>query len=657
MTTTLSHTQRETLAALVDTFVASVPRDDDPHGFYATAGTAVGADRAAEQYLVTKLPAEQCSGLLQILDALAGMGLKDQPLAVRVASMRIVAGITPEARTGIDALRQLSVMMAYGVTNPEGRNAFWPGMEYPGPRTTPPRTTKPMHPIVPEPATVIEADAVVVGSGSGGGVIAAVLAQAGRRVVVLEAGGYFDESDFPQRELWALENLYLRGGVFATADRMVNLVAGGALGGGSTVNWSNSVRPRADIRKRWASEFGLVDVDTDSFDAHIDAVMHRIKANDLVAHQNGPHQRLAEGATRLGYHYRRALLNIDPAGFDPELAGYSGFGDVTGAKQGTLKTFLPDAADAGARVLVHARADRVVVENGRAAGVEATYTDPATERTVRFVVRAPQVVAAGGSLETPALLLRSGIGGPALGRNLRLHPSGMVSGMYADPQDSWLGPAQAGILDEFATADDGFGFIVEGVNHSPATAGSALPWQGPAEHKELMRRARYRTDLVAIVQDRGSGRVTIDDAGQAVHWYPFTDELDRGHFYDGLETVARIHQAAGADQILVNSQQVAPWRRGQDLDAFIADIRATPIGLAGIPAASAHQMCSARMGTDPATSVATPTGELHDTPGVWIGDASAFPTCSGVNPMVSCMALARRTAHNMLGATAAKVAR
>jgi choline dehydrogenase-like flavoprotein len=59
---------------------------------------------------------------------------------------------------------------------------------------------------------------------------------------------------------------------------------------------------------------------------------------------------------------------------------------------------------------------------------------------------------------------------------------------------------------------------------------------------------------------------------------------------------------------------------------------------------SAHQMGTARMGADSQTSVANPFGELHDVKGVWIGDGSAFPTASGTNPMVTIMALARRTA-------------
>jgi choline dehydrogenase-like flavoprotein len=90
------------------------------------------------------------------------------------------------------------------------------------------------------------------------------------------------------------------------------------------------------------------------------------------------------------------------------------------------------------------------------------------------------------------------------------------------------------------------------------------------------------------------------------------------------------------------------WRRGTDLDGFIAQMEDDPLAAGGRTLFSAHQMGTARMGTDPATSVADPHGQLHDTPGVWIGDTSAFPTASGANPMLTCMALAHRTANALL---------
>jgi choline dehydrogenase-like flavoprotein len=640
--------QRKTLTAIVDTFVAAVPREDDPTGFYAAKGSDIGADVATEDYLVTHLPDEQLAGLLRLLDVAALIGLKNQPQAIREAIIANLAGITPETAGAIAAIYQLSVIFAYSLPGPQGHNPLWAGMGYPGPAQAPPSDApKTLEVITPSGETTLEADVVVVGSGSGGGVAAAVLAQAGKRVVVLEAGGYFNESDFVQLEPLAYRNLFLRGGFFPSADGMVSIAAGSTVGGGSTVNWSNSLLTPATVRSSWAKD-GLTDVDTPAFDEHLQAVFERISCNDKVATQNAPHHRLAEGAAKLGYSYRVAMLNIDPDKFDPNLIGYSGMGDQTGAKQGTLRTYLQDASDAGAKLLPNTRAERILTESGRAVGVEATYTDPQTRESSRVVVHAPSVVAAAGALETPALLLRSGIGGPAVGAELRLHPASLVTGIYDEPQDPWYGPAMAGIMNEFAEANDCHGYIVECVQHLPGLFTTVVPWLGGEQHKELTRKYRYRADWVFIVKDRGAGTVTIDDNGESAHWYPFTDELDRRHFREAAVTSIRMQEAAGAQQIFLAGQPFAPWQRGEDLDAFIEKVNQVPIGPGGTPVFSAHQMCSAKLGSDPQTCVAKPNGELHDTTGVWIADASGMPCCSGVNPMVSVMALARRTAMNML---------
>jgi choline dehydrogenase-like flavoprotein len=639
--------QREALRAIVDTFVASVPREDDPSGFYATKGSDVGADVATELYLVSHLPDQQLAGLLQLIDAAAG-GLKDQPQGVREAIVANIAGSSTEAAQAVAALYQLSVMFAYGLSDAQGRNPLWDGMGYPGPVQAPPDVPKTLRLITPSGETTLEADVVVVGSGSGGGVAAAVLAQAGKRVIVLEAGGYRNESDFVQLELAAYQNLFLRGGFFPSADGMVSIAAGATVGGGSTVNWSNSLLTPASVRARWAEDAGLADAHTPAFDEHLQAVVDRIKCNDKVATQNGPHQRLREGASKLGYSYRVVTLNVDPDKYDPNLVGFSGMGDQTGAKQSTLRTYLQDASDAGASLVPDTRADRILTESGRAAGVEATYTDPRTQHSSRVVIHAPSVVVAAGSLETPALLLRSGIGGPAVGAELRLHPASLVSGIYDEPQDPWYGPAMAGVVNEFAEVNDGFGYIVECVQHLPGLFTTVVPWLSGEQHKELTSKYRYRADWVFIVKDRGAGSVTIDENGESVHWYPFTDELDRRNFREAAVTSIRMQEAAGAQQIFLAGQPFAPWNRGEDLEAFIEKVNQIPIGPGGTPVFSAHQMCSAQLGIDPRTSVAKPNGELHDTAGVWIADASGMPTCSGVNPMLSVMALARRTAMNMV---------
>jgi len=640
----LTDLQRETLTLVADTFVASVPRDDDPDGFFARKASDLGVPAVVEQFLTEKLPEDQRTGLLTLIDTMAAVGLKNQPLVTREVILKVVAGIAPEAQAGVDALRMMCIMMAYGLPDETGGNPFWKTWNYPGPVSAPPYTPKTITPLVPDGDTTLSADVVIVGSGSGGGVVAGELARAGHDVVVLEMGGYFNENDFNQSELWAYENLYLRGGYFPSVEGNVSLIAGSALGGGSLINWSNSVRPRPDIRARWAQEFGMAGVDGDEFDGHVDAVLERISANTDCSDYNEPHKRLAEGAEAFGWHVRKAALNVAPDRYDAGVAGFTGYGDQTGAKQGTMKTYLQDAADAGARILVRTAVERIVMEDGRAAGVEASYADPVTGASAKVSVRAPHVVVACGSLETPALLLRSGIGGPAVGQNLHLHPSTVVGGMYAEDQASWWGPPQAAILDEFADKDDGYGYIIEGTQHSFALLAATARWKDAADHKDLMAKIGRASWFVGIVQDRGSGTVGIDEAGQAVHSYPLDDELDRRHVHEMLESMIRMHVAAGAEEIYLGHPTLEPWKKGEDLEAYIAGVTAEPVGFGGIAMFSAHQMSSAGMGNDPSTSVAKPSGELHDTPGVWIGDTSAFPTCSGVNPMVSCMSLARRTA-------------
>ena len=650
METALTTGQRDTLAAIVDTFVPSVVRDDDPAGFFATKGTDVGAHLAAEQYLLTRLPAEQLVGMQQLLDAVAATGFGDQPQAAREATIAGLSGVSPEIHAGVAALKQLSMLFAYGLPDAQGSNPFWAGMGYPGPVQAPPQTPKTLTTVTPADGQVFEADVVIVGSGCGGGLIAGKLAQAGNTVIVVELGGYNNESDFVQLELAAYQTLFLRGGFFPSADGNLAIATASTVGGGSTVNWSNSLVTPKRVRDSWAAA-GLTDVAGPSFDDHLAAVMERIGCNDKVSTQNEVHSRITDAATKLGYSYRVTPLNVDPDRYDPALAGYSGMGDQTGAKQSTMLTYLQDACDAGALIMTNTRADRILVENGSAAGIEGTYTDPVTGQTARVVVTAPTVVAAAGSLETPALLLRSGIGGPAVGKGLHTHPATLVAGIYDSPQEQWYGPAMAGAMDEFAESNEGYGYLIEGVQHLPALFATVVPWLTGEQNKELCQKYRYRSDFLVLLKDRGTGSVTIDDAGEAVHWYPFDDELDRQNFRHALVTCIRMHEAAGAQQIFTAGQTIAPWQRGEDLEAYIEKVNQIPIGPGGTPVFCAHQMSSARLGSDPQTSVADTLGELHDTSGVWIGDASGMPTCSGANPMLTVMALAHRTATNILTKT------
>ena len=648
--------QRRTLLVFCDTLIPSLPPPSgadgagDPHGFWARAASHLGVPEAIEAVLLQSgAPEEQLEGLAALLDSLAEQGMvPEASQEVREQLVHAFSDSGPEALAGIHTLRGLTLSLFYALPDlGTGRNPSWDAIGYPGPQRQPPAEPKPLAVRRPEAgaeAMTIEADVCVVGSGAGGGVVAGTLAAAGKQVCVLELGGYFNEADFNQLEVWGYQNLYLRGGPMPTAEGQVSIQAGSSLGGGTVINWQNCLRTFPWVRREWAREHRLEGVDGPDYDRYLDQVMERIGATDSCSELNGPHQRLKEGCEALGWEFELITRNVDPARHDPDLAGYVGFGDVTGAKLSTQKTYLADAHEHGADLVVNCRAERVLVENGRAAGVEGTYVGP-DGATARIVVRAPQVVVACGSIESPALLRRSGIGGPAVGDYLRLHPAGAVFANYDEPQDGWWGPPQSGLSHEFAEGPDGHGFLLEGAHHAIGITAAAVPWESGREHKEEIARFRNTSGLILLIRDRGHGRVDVDAAGNAVPSYRLVDDLDVANFRAGLQAVARVHEAAGAERIMALNRRRLAWSRGEDFDAFLTRLRDCSLAPHEHAVFSAHQMGSCRMGADPATSVANPWGELHDTPGVWVGDASAFPTASGTNPMVTIMALARRTAE------------
>ena len=644
MTEWMTDNRRTALRAICDTVVPSIARTDDATGFWARKSTDVGTDQAIIGVLAT-MPAEQRDGLLGLVDVLGAQGIVHASPLSREQLLSRTALLGPMAAIGVGALTKLILFLTYGQPDPAtGQNPMWKEFGYPGPVSMPPQKPKPISPVVPAGDVTINADVVVVGSGSGGGVIAGKLAGAGLKVVVLEAGGYFDESDFNQLELWAYQNIYWRGGPTLTADMNINIQAGATLGGGSTVNWTNCLRTRTWVREEWAREHGLEGVDGPDYDRHLDAVSQRIGVNDNCSELNGPNQRLKDGADKLGWAFRVLSRNADPATYDPVSAGYLGFGDQSGSKLGTMKTYLQDAFDAGADIIVRCRASKVLVEAGRAAGVEATYADPVTGATAKVTVRAPQIVVAGGSLESPALLLRSGIGGPAVGKNLRLHPVALIFGVYREKQDSWWGAPMTGMIDQFEHPDHGYGFLIQTPQYTTGTTAAFIPFTTAASHKEVMSRFPNVSVSIGLTRDHGHGQVAIDANGEAVPTYSVTDEIDLANLKKSIEVQTRMHHAAGALRISAVAEGLPTWRWGDNLEAYIAKVKAIPFGFGGHRMFSAHQMGTCRMGKDPKTSVAGPFGELHDTPGVWIGDASAFPTASGVNPMLSVMGLAHRTA-------------
>jgi choline dehydrogenase-like flavoprotein len=179
---------------------------------------------------------------------------------------------------------------------------------------------------------------------------------------------------------------------------------------------------------------------------------------------------------------------------------------------------------------------------------------------------------------------------------------------------------------------------------------ASYPWQDGASHKELMQAFRWQAPFITVARDHGEGEVVLDELGRAVVRWGLDDPVDRRLAQRAHKELVRLHHAAGASEIFTAHQALLRWRRGDDIDGFLDQVESASYEPNDVACFTAHQMGSCRMGSDPSESVADGRGELHDTKGVWIGDASAFPTAPGVNPMISIMSLAHRTADQMLDA-------
>ncbi|GAA2891336.1 GMC oxidoreductase [Actinoplanes cyaneus] len=632
--------QTQVLRLLCDTVVPSMDHPDDADGFWSRRATDVGADLGVLA-TIAAMPAGQQEALGGLLDALGAQGFAT---ASQQQREQILAALGPVAAP----LTSLILLLTYGMPDVTGRNPNWSRLGYPGPAARPPLPGKrPITPLRPNGDTELDADVVVIGSGAGGGLIAGRLAATGARVVVLEAGRYRSEADFRHLELAAYQQSYRRGGPTPTADQNITLMAGAGLGGGTVINWTNCLRTTDRVRGQWA-EHGLTDVATVAFDKHLDAVWRELSVTDQCSEFNRAHEAMRRGARALGWSFATAYRNWDEKRHDPLVAGGLGFGDWSGAKQSTLKVYLePAVTQHDAQVIDGCRVERILTANGRAAGVVGRWSREDGTASATVTVRAPIVVVAAGALETPGVLLRSGIGGPAVGEYLRLHPCTVTLGDYETDMKGWWGPPQAALVDEFAADDDGYGFLMESVQYTTGLGASSMPFTTGAEHKQAMADYRRYASFIGLVRDHGHGRVTVDDSGETAAWYSLEDETDVRSSRRAVEAQIRLHHAAGARGIRMLGHGVPAWSAGEDLEAFIGRASEVPLRAGGAVLFSAHQMGSCRMGADPATSVADTRGELHDTPGVWIGDGSAFPTSSGTNPMITIMALASRTAEHI----------
>lgn len=530
-------------------------------------------------------------------------------------------------------------------------------------------------PVSAEPE-VIETDVLIVGSGCGGAVAAKTLAEAGLKVLVVEKQYYWSPEHFPMGEREATTHLFDNGGAIISDDASMTVVAGTTWGGGGTVNWSASLQPQGFVRREWAQKFGLTHFTTSAFQADLDFVCDRMGVSTTNITHNKGNIVLLEGARKLGWAAKAVAQNT---GGEVHHDGFCTRGCRTCSKKGPTVTFLPDAADAGATFMEGFEVTKILFDEKNttvATGVKGIWTSrdsmsgvSGTDRTTReVIIKAKRTIISAGSVYSPLLLQRSGLKNKHIGRHLRLHPVNMVAAVWDEDVRPWEGAILTSVVNEFENMDgDGYGTKLECTTMLPSSFLPLFDWQGGLSFKEFTAKMRRMTGYIALARDRYGGRVYTDakDGSCRIQYTP--SKYDQKHILEGVVRLAEIMYVEGAREIHIAAPGIPPFvRPASDTDskifihtnaspsvtdvdfaAWIAQVRANAFPSPGTGFFSAHQMGSCRMGTAPHNSVVDHRGRVWDTQGLYVADASVFPSASGVNPMITNMGIARGIARGI----------
>ena len=652
---TLTPRERRTLDAVCDTlFPRLAGAGDSPHHALGAPDVKLADAVALAIAALAPRQARELRFFLAFLDTRGFMLLaagRASAFASLAPDAREAALLTmsrhpwPVIRTGFQALKRLAAFLFYSAVGEDGTNPAHAAIGY-GPPPSP-RPCRSRLTVTTEAGSGQSADVCIIGSGAGGSVVAAALAANGRQVLILEAGPPDQAADFDQREVIGTQRLYLNNGATATRDLGVAILAGSAVGGGTAVNWQTSLRLPDYIRDEWAEVSGIADFSGDRFTRSLDAVSTRIGVGTGESVRNPNNAALQRGCEALGWSWTEIPRNA--RGCDPSQCGYCVFGCRVGGKQSTAVTYLADAQRSGnATILASCRAQALRVDRGRVTGVHAVVRDERTGAARHITVNAPLVVVAAGALETPALLIRTGIEHAQLGRNLYLHPTTAVGGMYDEPVEGWLGAPQTVLCDEFSRAHGAYGVRIETPPIHPGLFALAVQWAGARDFRDEMHQLRNAAAFIALTRDCSGGNIRVDRDGSTLIRYRL-DAMQRDLVRRGIESAARAHWAAGAREVSTLHARPVRIRRadGDDIEQLATQVRRLPVDGNRSQLFSAHQMGTCRMGTDPEWSVCDENGAVRGIRGLYVADTSLFPASSGVNPMLTVMAVAHMLGESL----------
>jgi GMC oxidoreductase/FAD binding domain-containing protein len=582
--------------------------------------------------MVKRMPATSQAGLASLLVGLEALSL--------IRYGRTLGAARPEQReellnrvaasgasTGLDAAKSI-VMLAHGA------EAFAGEIAAVGRRHEPSRPD-PVLDVVPagEWPQQSSCDAVIVGSGAGGAFAARALARAGLETAIVEEGERWTvERIRATHPLDRFAQIYRDGGsTMAFGRPTIPLPLGRAVGGTTVINSGTCYAPPAPVVQDWHQRHGLALANPELLGPRVadaEATLAVAPAPLEVLGRNG--ELALAGAEAL--EWKAAPLRRNAPGCRG--ACQCAIGCPNNAKGGVHLNALPQAGEAGARIVSGLSVKRVLVERGRATGIEARRADGTAVR-----ISAPLVFVAAGAIGTPPLLRRSGLGShPRLGHGLSIHPATGITASFEEEVIPWSGVMQSVGIEELHERE---GILIEATSTPPGMGAVSAPGYGAHLQRRLDQAANTAT-LGAMIGDSPSGRVL--GTRQPLVTYGLTGE-DGRRLVTAVGAMARVMLAAGAREVEMGGGAPAV-RSDAEIEPAMSAVDVRRLRLAAF-----HPTGSAAAGSDPSRYPVDPEGRLRGVEGVWVADASILPSCPGVNPQISVMAVAMGVGESAASAT------
>jgi choline dehydrogenase-like flavoprotein len=482
-------------------------------------------------------------------------------------------------------------------------------------------------------------DVVVVGSGAGGAAIAAEFAEAGKEVVILEEGGYYQSKEFSLDPAAAVPMLYRDSGssvIMGTPNIIFS--EGRCVGGSTVINGGMCWRTPEKALQRWRWDMGLTDLTPEKLEPFFAKVEERIHVAPQAPEALGRGDMLfRQAADKLGWLIHPNRRN--QKGCSGE--GICVFGCPTDKKQSTLVTYVPRALNRGARLYTDVKIKKVKTKNRVAIGVEGRVLDRRTQKKkpYKITVNAKTVVLAGGALQTPVMLMNSGIKCQGnVGQHFHCHPNLKVVGVFDDPICYWKGVHQGHQIHHFI--DEGI-LMAIGVVHPGLTALS-FPQIGRAS-LDLMEQWNHMLVAGALIDDTTTGHISRAPWGEPLAFYNI-DHVEADRLIRAASLLSQLLFTAGARRVLLPFAGLDEIRSMDEISK-IYDAHIKP---GDMEVLTVHAFATSRMGASPKRSVVNPWGECWDVEKLFIADGGVVPSSIGVNPQETIMALATRTGQYIL---------